>query len=116
MPNIPNDDPDYDDRLFSAQYGDTRDFTKYAQALDDENLFPTLSNKSYIFSSHFYNKEKDQCKLFELAVLDMIHGKSVDSKLVYRFITAFYEMPRLEQFYFAVPLLCLIKETIRGLS
>lgn len=116
VPNIPNDDPDGDDRLFSALYGDSRDFTNYATKLDDNNLFPTLSKDSYIFSQHFYNGDKDNCKLFELAVYNMIHGKAVNAKLTYRFIEAFYDLPRLEQFYFAIPLFCLIKETIRGLG
>lgn len=78
-------------------------------------LYKVLSDDYYVFSEHFYNKDRTSMSILELCLMDYLEDKAPNLDLLLTLCNAAHSWSRLEQIYFHVVLLILIKAAIRSI-
>lgn len=76
---------------------------------------PFISMDSFVLSKAFYDGNKAECTEFERLLLKLLDHIKINPEEVYPFCRAYYEWPRLEQFYLGPLLIALIKVSLRDI-
>ncbi len=105
-----------DDNLgFNCQYQSSGNLT-LSQTEDKENLLPDISDKSYVFSSKFYQNTNTQgLSRLEYLVHNYLNFKANDYNEIVSLVNQRHNWSKLERFYFTPILLILLINEIRSI-
>lgn len=75
---------------------------------------PPFDPNYYVLSKAFYEKNRENCTLFEKLIWDMLDNKVISKEIVMGYCENYHQWTRLQQFYFGPILIALIKGASRG--
>ena len=75
--------------------------------------YPIGTEDYYVMSGRFYRSEADM-SVMEVLAKDYIKGNSIDRGMLDRVVEDYYKWSRLEQFYYGVVILTVLKEVVRS--
>lgn len=95
--------------------GDIKDTGIDYSGLNDPGMdIPRIGSDSYVLSKAFYDNTPSECTLFEREILGIMCRKKANWQTALSFSTAYPKWGRLERYYLAPLLICIIRSALYG--